>query len=122
MMNNLFNARSFFKFLSRNKAYTAIDIFGLSVSLMFVILIAVYTVQEFSTDNFQENRNRIYVLGYEENAVSGVPVAYRLQERYPEIEKVCPVISNNFNKSIVRVDDKKLDADLCFADSSFFHV
>ena len=122
MMNNLFNVRSFFKFLSRNKAYTAIDIFGLSVSLMFVILIAVYTVQEFSTDNFQENRDRIYVLGYEENAVSGVPVAYRLQERYPEIEKVCPVISNNFNKSIVRVDDKKLDADLCFADSSFFHV
>ena len=38
MMNNLLNMKSFLKFLSRNKAYTAIDVFGLSISLMFVIL------------------------------------------------------------------------------------
>ena len=50
-MNNLLNFKSFFKFLGRNKAYTLIDVFGLSVSLMFVLLIAVYTVQEMSTDN-----------------------------------------------------------------------
>ena len=48
-MNNLLNFKSFFKFLGRNKAYTLIDVFGLSVSLMFVLLIAVYTVQEMST-------------------------------------------------------------------------
>lgn len=40
-MNNLLNFKSFFKFLGRNKAYTLIDVFGLSVSLMFVLLIAV---------------------------------------------------------------------------------
>ncbi len=34
-MNNLLNIKSFLKFLSRNKGYTAIDVFGLSVSLMF---------------------------------------------------------------------------------------
>lgn len=34
------NFRSFFNFLGRNKLYAAINIFGLSVSLMFVILIA----------------------------------------------------------------------------------
>ena len=44
-MNNLLNIKSFLKFLSRNKGYTAIDVFGLSVSLMFVILIAVYVEQ-----------------------------------------------------------------------------
>ena len=37
--------RSFFNFLGRNKLYTAINIFGLSLSLMFVILIADYTVR-----------------------------------------------------------------------------
>ena len=47
-MNNLLNFKSFLKFLGRNKAYTLIDVFGLSVSLMFVLLIAVYTVQEMS--------------------------------------------------------------------------
>ena len=51
-MNNLLNFKSFLKFLGRNKAYTLIDVFGLSVSLMFVLLIAVYTVQEMSTDKF----------------------------------------------------------------------
>lgn len=121
-MNNLLNFKSFFKFLNRNKAYTAIDIFGLSVSLMFVLLIAVYTVQELSTDRFHENGDRIYVLGNEEHAVSGVPVAYRLKDRYPEIEKVCPVISHNFDGRVVRVGDKKLKADLCFTDSVFFDV
>ena len=45
-MNNLLNIKSFLKFLSRNKGYTAIDVFGLSVSLMFVILIAVYVERE----------------------------------------------------------------------------
>ena len=119
-MNNLLNIKSFLKFLSRNKAYTAIDVFGLSVSLMFVILIAIYTVQEFSVDKFQENRDRIYALGYEEAICTGVPVAYRLQERYPEIEKVCPIISSDFKSRIVWVNDKKMNADITFADSCFF--
>lgn len=119
-MNNLLNIKSFLKFLAKNKAYTAIDIFGLSVSLMFVILIAVYTVQELSTDRFHEKGDRIYVLGNEEVAVSGVPVAYRLLDRYPEIEQVCPVISHNFDGHVVRIGDKKLKADLCFTDSVFF--
>ena len=41
--------RSFFNFLGRNKLYTAINIFGLSLSLMFVILIADSTVRIFWT-------------------------------------------------------------------------
>ena len=44
--------RSFFNFLGRNKLYTAINIFGLSLSLMFVILIADYTVRQFTVDSF----------------------------------------------------------------------
>ena len=31
--------KSYFVFLSRNKGYTLINVFGLSVSLMFVMLI-----------------------------------------------------------------------------------
>ena len=37
-MNNLLNFKSFLKFLGRNKAYTLIDVFGLSVSLMFCVI------------------------------------------------------------------------------------
>ena len=93
-MNNLLNIKSFLKFLSRNKGYTAIDVFGLSVSLMFVILIAVYVERELNIDKQQANYNRIVAIGNEEFLESGVPVSYWLEERYPEIEKVCPVITD----------------------------
>ena len=68
-MNNLLNIKSFLKFLGKNKAYTVIDVFGLSVSLMFVILISIYTVQELSVDKFQEHGDR------SDRRSGGLPVA-----------------------------------------------
>ncbi len=120
-MNNLLNIKSFLKFLSRNKAYTAIDVFGLSVSLMFVILIAVYTVQELSVDKFHKDVDRIYVLANDGGPSTALPIAYRLQERYPEIEQVCPVITTNVGNQIVKNNDKKLTAKTVPVDSCFFN-
>mgnify|MGYP000146729650 FL=1 len=93
-MNNLLNFKSFFKFLGRNKAYTLIDVFGLSVSLMFVLLIAVYTVQEMSTDKFHTKADRIYLVGNENWMATGAAIPYKIKERYPEVEKVCPVVAD----------------------------
>lgn len=45
-MNNLLNFKSFFKFLRRNKAYTLIDVFGLSVSLMFVLIVKADSIKK----------------------------------------------------------------------------
>lgn len=120
-MNNLLNFKSFFKFLSKNKAYTAIDIFGLSVSLMFVILISVYTVQELSTDNFQTERDRICVLTNGNGPSSALPIGYRLKNQYPEIEKVCPVVLSNVSNLQIHYGDKKLLSESAFVDSTFFN-
>ena len=81
-MSNLLDIKSFLKFLSRNKGYTAIDVFGLSVSLMFVILIAVYVERELNIDKQQANYDRIVAIGNEEFLESAVPVSYWLEERY----------------------------------------
>ena len=120
-MNNLLNIKSFLKFLKGNKAYTAIDVFGLSVSLMFVILIAVYTVQELSVDKFHTDGDRIYVLTGDMGPVSGLPIAYNLKERYPEIEKVCPVISAGVAPQTVKRNETKLTAKVIATDSCFFN-
>ncbi len=40
--------KTFFKFLQRNKLYTAIEVFGLSVALGFVVLLASYARTEYS--------------------------------------------------------------------------
>ena len=73
-MNLILNTKSYLNFLSRNKGYTAIDLFGLSISLMFVLLIAVYTAQELSTDSFQKNKERIYFVGSEEGPAAGAAI------------------------------------------------
>ncbi|WP_300744554.1 hypothetical protein [uncultured Rikenella sp.] len=44
-MSNSLQLKSFWNFLQRNKLFTAINIFGFAVSLMFVVLIGLY-VQE----------------------------------------------------------------------------
>lgn len=121
-MNPLLNFKSFFKFLGRNKAYTLIDVFGLSISLMFVLAIALYTAQEMSTDRFQEKGDRIYIVGSENYAETGAAIAYKLKERYPEVEKVCPVVTGGGEKQQVLWSDKKLKAEYLFADSTFFDL
>lgn len=119
-MNNILNFKSFFKFLGRNKAYTLIDVFGLSVSLMFVLLIAVYTVQEMSTDKFHTKADRIYLVGNESWMATGAAIPYKIKERYPEVEKVCPVVASNFSGTVVVAGDRKFKANVMFADSTFF--
>lgn len=119
-MNNLLNFKSFFKFLGRNKAYTFIDVFGLSVSLMFVILIAVYTWQELSTDHFQEKGDRICVLANEQFTGSAYRLAQRIKDRYPEVEKICPTAF--FHQWPAEINDKFLNADVGLIDSTFFDM
>lgn len=121
-MKNLFDLKTFFKFLSRNKAYTAIDIFGLSISLMFVILIAVYTSQELTTDQFHAKKERVYFVGSEDAPELGAAISYMIKERYPEIEKVCPMVINNFNGVTVETEGKSMTVNLMFADSTFFDL
>lgn len=85
------NFRSFFNFLGRNKLYAAINIFGLSVSLMFVILIADYTLRQLTCDDYHAKADRIYVIGNEERITSGYYLQKYLRDRYPEIESTCAV-------------------------------
>ena len=119
-MNNLLNFKSFLKFLVRNKAYTLIDVYGLSVSLIFVLFIAVYTVQEMSTDKFHTKADRIYLVGNENWLATGAAIPYKIKERYPEVEKVCPVVADNWSDMVVVSGDRKLKANVMFADSTFF--
>lgn len=120
-MNDLLNFKSFFKFLKKNKAYTAIDIFGLSISLMFVILIAVYTVQELSVDKYQQKADRIYAIGSEEVIGSHWKLKNHLLGRFPEIEEIAPVIAS-YQDQPVEIREESMKAGLIFADTSFYKV
>ena len=73
--------KSYFVFLSRNKGYTLINFFGLSVSLMFVMLIGLYTWQEKSIDKQVANADRIEALGMSLMAPMLVRVSTTMWER-----------------------------------------
>ena len=96
-----FNLKSYFTFLSRNKTYTAVNVFGLAVSLTFVIIIGLYTWQETSIDRQHSKADRIYNIGLEfmddSSRVMGCHHASlrNLRMHYPEIENTCGMVTGS---------------------------
>src|SRR6476619_2049433 len=58
MIKNYF--KTAFRNLWRNKAFSVIKILGLSIGLMVCMLIFLYTKDELSYDQFQENKAQLY--------------------------------------------------------------
>lgn len=112
------NIRTYFKFLSRNKVYTFVSIFGFSVSLMFVILLSLYTKQELSVDNFHEKKDRIYLMTHEYQSAFANSVAPYVKDKCPEVEAFCRVHSRKV--SVGEKGTEKQKAYCMFVDSSFF--
>ncbi len=54
--------KSYLRFLSRNKLYTAIEVVGLSLALAFVIVLGSYVLEDLNCDRSIENADDIYVL------------------------------------------------------------
>lgn len=82
--------KSYLKFLSRNKLYTAIEFIGLAVSLAFVILIGSYVLQQRKAAQGYPEWKNIYAVGTAYGTVEMGPrtgLAGLLKERVPEIEK-----------------------------------
>ena len=87
--------KSYFKFLSRNKLYTFINIAGLVVSLMFIILMGDYTWRQYSIDSWHKNADRIYLMGNQEMFFMWPQAAKEIEAMCPEVESSCCVMSQN---------------------------
>lgn len=111
---------SFIKFLSKRKLYTVINLFGLAVSLMFVILIADYAVQMLDVDRYYPRSKDIYVLGKENGYSSNYVNSAAIAEMIPEIEKKCSIIDYEANVYSKADDNTKNETAILFADSTFF--
>ena len=80
--------KSYLKFLSRNKLYTAIEFIGLAVSLAFVILIGSYVVQQYRMAHENPAWNRIYVPGTDNFAGLSFWDKEEIEMSLPEVETV----------------------------------
>src|SRR6187200_1294234 len=81
--------------LMKNKIFSFINVFGLSIGLTCCMLIALYLHKELSYDTHHKNANSIYQLGTnfvkegkeDRTANTPAPMAKAMQMEFPEIEK-----------------------------------
>ena len=118
-MKTIFDFRAFLNFLGRNKLYTAINIFGFSISLMFVILLVTYTRQEYAVDQFHSNKERIFRLCDETDACFAPLIGRDLKARYPEIEAYVRLFETD---EVATTGERHLKAKILLSDPDFFRM
>ena len=102
--------KTYFKFLSRNKVFTLVNLAGLSISLMFILLI--------SNMVFRQLTDRTYIMASEEDASGHYNLGDKLQSRYPEIEEWCAI--SGCVEYPVMAEDKQMSLYVGMAKKNFF--
>ena len=113
--------KSFWNFLKNNKLYGTINLVGLTVSMAFVLLLAVYIQRQLSTDSFQENADRIYVVANDNNVQMGYWLDKHLKNSFPEIEKGC-CVANMASADAFTIGGELVYGSTMAADSTFFDI
>jgi putative ABC transport system permease protein len=115
--------------LWKNKAFSAINIIGLSVGLAVCLLIILYVVDELSYDNYVPHADRIYRMDADiyfngtgfNGAISPDPLGPALALESPQVEQM--VRLEDQSDILVKKDNQNIqDHHGAFADSTFFKV
>lgn len=115
--------KSYFRFLSRNKLYTLINVVGLVVSLMFIILLGDYTWRQYCIDSWHQHADRICLVGDQTSFSMWPQAGDWIKEICPEIEQKCCVMSVRgkikYGRQEVK-DGENENGIIMVADSTFF--
>jgi putative ABC transport system permease protein len=114
--------------LVRNRVFSFINIFGLSLGLTCSLLIALWVNDEFAINKFHEDLNRLFIVtslefsGDERNGSYDTPglLGDELKRIIPEIQYSCSY--GWIEKAVFAVDDKRLDFEGSFAGEDFFKM
>jgi putative ABC transport system permease protein len=115
--------------LWKNKAFSAINIAGLSAGLAVCLLIVLYVKDELSYDKYIAQSENIYRVDADiffngtqfTSAVSPAPLVPMLKKDYPQIVQY--VRLRNFRDILVKKDNQNIqNHNAVFADSTFFRV
>ena len=112
--------KSYLKFLSRNKLYTAIEAVGLAVSLAFVILIGSYVVQQYQVAHGSPNWKRTFVLGSERTLGLTYWDKEEIELNIPEVEAVTHLAL--MWQPVIDMDGDTFNSSGIEADADFFKV
>ncbi|WP_257666729.1 ABC transporter permease [Parapedobacter tibetensis] len=120
--------RTLLRNFAKNKAYSLINITGLSIGMAAAMLIIGWIQNELSMDRFHEKEDRIYVMHNHDSDPEGNRWAWNntpkilaptLKADYPEVEDA--VRFNNIT-FLFTIGDKRLNSRGAFTDSGFFNL
>lgn len=113
----------------KNKVYSFINIFGLSIGLTCCLIIFLFVKYELSFDSFHSKADQIYRINSNSKTPDGIskesctrfPLANTIRNDFPQLEAVTHVFAQTGVQ--LEVDEKTFSQDdIVFADTSFFNV
>lgn len=120
---------SVLRYVSRNKAFTLINVSGLAIGMMACMLITQYVMHEFSYDNFHDKKDQIFRVQldrYDKGELStrwasgAAGIGHDLKSNFPEVKEFVRMTKRNAVFSHGDVFFKEQDA--YFASEDFFKV
>ncbi len=132
MFKNYFKVA--FRFLLKNKTFSFINIFGLTLGTLCCLYILLYVTDQYSYDKHHVNVNDIYRVnshaiseaeGTEQNTATVVaPVAPLLKKDFAEVEQFTRIVPFlGVGNHLLRYHDKTFfEKDAVYVDSTFFDV
>jgi putative ABC transport system permease protein len=112
--------KTYLKFLSRNKLYTAIEFVGLSVALAFVIISFCYVVQQYAVTRENPDRERIYAVGENKNMINCYGMKEVFDGKLPELEAVSHF--QFVQDQLIQVGEQNFVGTLLVCDVEFFDM
>jgi putative ABC transport system permease protein len=116
-----------FRILMRQKSYSAINIFGLTLGITSTLLLMLYITDELSYDKFHPDAERTYRATFKaklqdteiSTIFTGVPMAETLLKDVPAVESTLRIAK--WNTIPVRYEDKTFtERNFLLSDSNFF--
>lgn len=114
-----------FRNLNKNKTNTIINLLSLVLGLTVLLLIAVFTHNELSIDNFHSNSSTIYKISYGNSSGTPGPLSRVLKENFPDIKCATHIETNQFSalSSVFNYKNQSYEFENYYSvDTSFFSV
>lgn len=92
----------------------------MSISMAFVLLLAIYVQKQLSTDSFHTNGDRIFVVANEGCINMGYYLPRHLKGQFPEIESYSSYLYEGTTE--FKYNGEIINAESAFVDSSFFDM
>lgn len=118
--------------LSRSKAYSMINIFGLSLGISCCLLLSLYVQDEMSYDGHHDRLSDLYRVithfdapryGFDKISTISPPIAPALKSEIPEVEAAARMFNQNAAQNLIKYQDNIFyEKNGFIADSSIFDI